>query len=82
MRLVLDAEMVSALPGRRHPAERKVRRAMEAARRLRREVTIATGTLAELYRGAGRAIRRWTRCWPEKRAVGSCSAIPIAARLA
>jgi predicted nucleic acid-binding protein len=27
---------------------------MEAARRLRREVVIATGTLAELYRGAGR----------------------------
>ena len=27
---------------------------MEAARRLRREVAIATGTLAELYRGAGR----------------------------
>jgi predicted nucleic acid-binding protein len=27
---------------------------MEAARRLGREVAIATGTLAELYRGAGR----------------------------
>ena len=27
---------------------------MEAARRLRRDVAIATGTLAELYRGAGR----------------------------
>ena len=54
MRLVLDAEAVSALLDPRHPAERKVRRAMEAARRLRREVAIATGTLAELYRGAGR----------------------------
>jgi hypothetical protein len=54
MRLVLDAEAVSALLDPRHPAERDVRRAMEAARRLRREVAIATGTLAELYRGAGR----------------------------
>jgi predicted nucleic acid-binding protein len=54
MRLVLDAEAVSALLDPRHPAERKVRRAMEAARRLRRDVVIATGTLAELYRGAGR----------------------------
>jgi hypothetical protein len=54
MRLVLDAEAVNALLDPGHPAERKVRRAMEAARRLRREVAIATGTLAELYRGAGR----------------------------
>ncbi len=54
MRLVLDAEAVSALLDPRHPAERSVRRAMEAARRLRREVAIATGTLAELYRGVGR----------------------------
>jgi predicted nucleic acid-binding protein len=54
MRLVLDAEAVNALLDPRHPAERKVRRAMEAARRLRREVVIATGTLAEFYRGAGR----------------------------
>lgn len=54
MRLVLDAEAVSALLDPRHPAERKVRRAMEAARRLNRDVAIATGTLAELYRGAGR----------------------------
>lgn len=54
MRLVLDAEAVYALLDPRHPAERKVRRAMEAARRLRREVVIATGTLAELYRGIGR----------------------------
>src|ERR1700750_1942550 len=36
------------------PPERNVRQAMEAARRLRRDVAIATGTLAELYRGAGR----------------------------
>ena len=54
MRLVLDAEAVSALLSPRHPDERRVRRALEAARRLRREVVIATVTLAELYRGAGR----------------------------
>ena len=55
MRLVLDAEAVSALLSPRHPDERRVRRALEAARRLRREVVIATVTLAELYRGAGRS---------------------------
>jgi len=54
MRLVLDAEGVTALLDRRHAAELRVRRALEAARRLHREVAIATGTLAELYRGAGR----------------------------
>lgn len=54
MRLVLDAEAVSALLDPHHPAERKVRQAMEAARRLRRDVVIATATLGELYRGAGR----------------------------
>lgn len=54
MRLVLDAEAVSALLDPRHPGERKIRQAMEAARRLRRDVVIATGTLGELYRGAGR----------------------------
>jgi len=54
VRLVLDAEAVNALLDPRHPSERKVRQAMEAARRLRRDVAIATGTLAELYRGAGR----------------------------
>jgi predicted nucleic acid-binding protein len=54
MRLVLDAEAVNALLDPKHPAERQVRRAMEAARRLGRDVAIATGTLAELYRGAGR----------------------------
>ncbi|MGH3180866.1 MAG: hypothetical protein ACRDOE_03015, partial [Streptosporangiaceae bacterium] len=54
MRLVLDAEAVNALLNPRHPCERKVRQAMEAANRLHRDVAIATGTLAELYRGAGR----------------------------
>lgn len=52
--MVLDAEAVNALLDPRHPSERKVRQAMEAARRLRRDVAVATGTLAELYRGAGR----------------------------
>lgn len=54
MRLVLDAEAVNALLDPRHPAEQKVRKAMRAARRLGRDVVIATGTLGELYRGAGR----------------------------
>ncbi|HEY6496294.1 MAG TPA: PIN domain-containing protein [Trebonia sp.] len=53
-RLVLDAEAVNALLDPRHPAERKVRQAMEAARRLGRDVAIATGTLGELHRGGGR----------------------------
>jgi predicted nucleic acid-binding protein len=54
MRLVLDAEAINALLDPGHPAERKVRHAMEAARRLGRDVAIATGTLGELYRGASR----------------------------
>jgi predicted nucleic acid-binding protein len=54
MRLVLDAEAVNALLDPRHPGEQKVRHAMRAARRLGRDVVIATGTLGELYRGAGR----------------------------
>jgi predicted nucleic acid-binding protein len=53
MRLVLDAEAVAALLDARHAGERVVRQAMEAARRLRRDVAVATVTLAELYRGAG-----------------------------
>ena len=55
MRLVLDAEAVNALLDPRHPAERQVRHAVEAARRLGRDVAIATGTLGELYRGRGRS---------------------------
>jgi predicted nucleic acid-binding protein len=54
MRLVLDAEAVTALLDPAHRGRRRVRRALEAARRLRRDVVIATVTLAELYRGAGR----------------------------
>lgn len=55
MRMVLDAEAVTALLEPRHPSQRAVRRALEAARRLRRDVVVATVTLAELYRGAGRS---------------------------
>ncbi|WP_163512490.1 PIN domain-containing protein [Fodinicola acaciae] len=55
MRLVLDAEAVNALMDANHPAERRVRGAVEAARRLRRDVVIPTVTLAELYRGASRS---------------------------
>jgi predicted nucleic acid-binding protein len=54
MRLVLDAEAVNALLDPKHPSEQKVRKAMEAARRLNRDVVIATGTLGELYRGPRR----------------------------
>jgi len=55
VRLVLDAEAVSVLIGPERGARLRVRRAMEAAHRLRRDVTVATLTLAELYRGAGRS---------------------------
>ena len=81
MRLVLDAEAVNALLDPRHPAERKVRRAMEAARRLCREVAIATGTLAELYRGTG-PISRWTHSSPGNREMDCCSVTPIGLWLA
>lgn len=55
MRLVLDAEAVNALIEQRHPSRRRLRQALEAARRIRRDVAIATVTLAELYRGASRS---------------------------
>lgn len=55
MRLVLDSEAVSALAAGDSAAKRQVRRAMTAAHRLRRDVTIPTVILAELYRGAGRS---------------------------
>ncbi len=55
MNLVLDAEAVSALLDARHPRERRVRQSMEAARRTGRVVTVATVTLAELYRGSRRS---------------------------
>ena len=49
---MLDAVAVNALTERRHPSRRRLRQALEAARRIRRDVVIATVTLAELYRGA------------------------------
>lgn len=55
MTLVLDAEALSALLDARHPQRRRVRQSLEAARRLGRVVSVATVTLAELYRGAGRS---------------------------
>ena len=54
MKLVLDQAAVSALAELPSEAQRQVRRAMTAASRLRREVTVPTVILAELYRGAGR----------------------------
>ena len=54
MKLVLDQAAVSALAEQPSAAQREVRRAMTAASRLRREVTVPTVILAELYRGSGR----------------------------
>ena len=51
--LVLDAEALSSLAGQRGPRFREVRAAVEAARRLRREVITPAVILAELYRGPG-----------------------------
>lgn len=54
MKLVLNQAAVSALAETPSNAQRQVRRAMTAAFRLRRDVTVPTVILAELYRGAGR----------------------------
>lgn len=51
--LVLDAEALSSLARQRGPRSREVRAALEAARRLRREVVTPAVILAELYRGPG-----------------------------
>jgi hypothetical protein len=51
VRLVLDAEAVNALLSRDHPARQQIRLAMEAARRLRRDVCIAAVTLARRASG-------------------------------
>lgn len=51
--LVLDAEALSALARGRGQRFGEVRAAVEAARRLRREVTTPAVILAELYRGPG-----------------------------
>lgn len=52
--LVLDAEALSALASQRGARFREVRAAVEAARRLRRDVATPAVILAELYRGPSR----------------------------
>jgi predicted nucleic acid-binding protein len=54
VKLVLDQAAISALAELPTDAQRQVRRAMTAAARLRRDVTVPTVILAELYRGGGR----------------------------
>lgn len=49
--LVLDAEALSSLARERGPRFREVRAALEAARRLQRDVLMPAVVLAELYRG-------------------------------
>jgi predicted nucleic acid-binding protein len=49
--LVLDAEALSSLARQRGQRFREVRSALEAARRLRRDVVVPAVILAELYRG-------------------------------
>jgi predicted nucleic acid-binding protein len=51
--LVLDAEALSSLARQRGPRFRVVRAAIEAARRLNRDVITPAVILAELYRGRG-----------------------------
>ena len=51
--LVLDAEALSSLARERGPRFREVRAALEAARRLQRDVVSPAVVLAELYRGPG-----------------------------
>lgn len=51
--LVLDAEALSSLARQRGPRFREVRAAIEAARRLNRDVITPAVILAELYRGRG-----------------------------
>jgi predicted nucleic acid-binding protein len=51
--VVLDSEALSSLARQRGPRFREVRAALEAARRLRRDVVTPAVVLAELYRGLG-----------------------------
>ena len=51
--LVLDAEALLSLARQRGPRFREVHAAIEAARRLRRNIVTPAVTLAELYRGPG-----------------------------
>jgi predicted nucleic acid-binding protein len=53
--VVLDAEALSALAGRRSARQQEVRGALAAAVRLHREVIVPAVVLAELYRGPGRS---------------------------
>lgn len=51
--LVLDSEALSSFARQRGPRFREVRAALEAARRLQRDVVTPAVVLAELYRGPG-----------------------------
>ena len=51
--LVLDAEALSGFARQRGQRFREVRAALEAARRLQRDVVVPAVILAELYRGPG-----------------------------
>jgi hypothetical protein len=57
MIVALDGEALNALAGGDSFAKRRVRRAMEAAARMGRDVVVATLVLAELYRGPQRTQR-------------------------
>jgi predicted nucleic acid-binding protein len=52
--LVLDAEAIASLAGGRGPRLDQVRAALEAARRLKRDVIVPAVILAELYRSPRR----------------------------
>jgi len=56
MRLVLDNEAVSVLLEQGRPGRRTVQRALEAARRLRREVAVAQRTAPSVMPST---MRRW-----------------------
>ena len=53
MIVCLDAEAFGALAGPDSDIKRRVRRILQAARRLGRDVQVPTVVLAELYRGRG-----------------------------
>jgi predicted nucleic acid-binding protein len=53
-KLVLDAEALSSLASRKGARFAEVHAALEAARRLRREIVVPAVILAELYRGPRR----------------------------
>lgn len=53
MIVCLDSEAFRALAGPDSEAKRRVRRVLQAARRLDRDVQVPTLVLAELYRGRG-----------------------------